>query len=175
MFHHFTINCIWLMVFLHELKQVLVWSNSLASSIEKFLSSRYYSHGSTFSHSVVCKRRNLVKAFKFSKYSGPFSQMSSTRFVQCRYIRHEWYAVTILAFSQSFSFLSADLTWLDVYIWLSLFNHCLHSGVTWCNLSKWCFGLLKILNLLIKQPENDCKCLKQSLLREFPKKFQNNS
>jgi len=24
MFHHFTINCVWLMVFLHELKQVLV-------------------------------------------------------------------------------------------------------------------------------------------------------
>jgi len=24
MFHHFTINCIWLILFLHELKQVLV-------------------------------------------------------------------------------------------------------------------------------------------------------
>jgi len=66
MFHHFTINCILLMVFLHELKQVLVWSNNLASSIETFLSSKYYSHGSFF-HSVVCKRRNLVKAFIFSE------------------------------------------------------------------------------------------------------------
>jgi len=67
MFHHFAMNCICWMVFLHELTQILVWSNSLASSIETFLSSRHYSHGSTFSHSVVCKRRNLVKAFKFSK------------------------------------------------------------------------------------------------------------
>jgi len=48
------------MLFLHELKQVLYWSNSLASSTETFLSSRCYSHGSTFSHSVYCKRRNLV-------------------------------------------------------------------------------------------------------------------
>ena len=67
MFHHFTINCIWLMPFLHELKQVWCWSNSLAFSIETFLSSRYYSHVSTFSNSVVRKRMNLVKAFKFSK------------------------------------------------------------------------------------------------------------
>jgi len=34
-------------------------SNNSASSTETFLSSRYYSHGSTFSDSVVCKRRNL--------------------------------------------------------------------------------------------------------------------
>jgi len=32
---------------------------------------QYYSHGSSFSQLVVCKRRNLVKAFKFSKWSGP--------------------------------------------------------------------------------------------------------
>jgi len=55
------------MLFLHELKQVLVLVKQFtsASSIEMFLSSRYYSHGLTFSQLVVCKRRNLVKAFKF--------------------------------------------------------------------------------------------------------------
>jgi len=62
---------IWLMLFFHELKQVLalIKQFTLASSVETFFSSRplYYSHGSTFSHSVVCKRRNLVNAFKFSK------------------------------------------------------------------------------------------------------------
>jgi len=69
MFHHFTMNCIWLMLFLHELKQVLVLVKQFtsASSIETFLSSRYYSHVSLFSYSVVCKRRNLVKAIKFNK------------------------------------------------------------------------------------------------------------
>jgi len=69
MFHHFTMNCIWFMLFLHDLKQVLVLVKQFtsASSIETFLSNRYYSHVSSFSHLVVCKRRNLVKAFKFSK------------------------------------------------------------------------------------------------------------
>jgi len=33
-----------------------------ASSILTFLSSTYCTHGSTISHSVVCKRRNPVKA-----------------------------------------------------------------------------------------------------------------
>jgi len=58
------------MLFLHELKQVLVLVKEFNSalSIETFLSRRYYSHGSSFSQLVVCKRRNLVKAFKFSKY-----------------------------------------------------------------------------------------------------------
>jgi len=59
------------MLFFHELKQVLalVKQFTLASSLETFFSSRpiYYSHSSTFSRSVVCKRRNLVKACKFSK------------------------------------------------------------------------------------------------------------
>ena len=40
----------------------LVKQFTLASSIETFLPSRYYSHVSSFSHLVVCKRRNLVKA-----------------------------------------------------------------------------------------------------------------
>ena len=48
-------------------KKFWYWSNILSSSIETFLSSRYYSHVSTFSHAAVCKRRHLVKAFKFSK------------------------------------------------------------------------------------------------------------
>jgi len=66
MFHHFTTNCVWLMLFLHELKHVLVLVKPFtsASSIETFLSTRYHSHGSSFSYSVVCKRRNLVKTFK---------------------------------------------------------------------------------------------------------------
>jgi len=59
MFHHFTINCIWLMLFSHELEQVLLLVKQLtsASSIETFLSSKHYSHGSSFSQLVVCKRR----------------------------------------------------------------------------------------------------------------------
>jgi len=36
----------------------------------------------------------------------------------------------ILAFSQSLSFLSATLTWLNIYICLSLLNPCFHSGET---------------------------------------------
>jgi len=69
MFHHFTMNCICLMLSLHELKQTLVLVKQFcsASSTETFLSSRYYSHGSSFSQLVVCTRRNVVKAFKFSK------------------------------------------------------------------------------------------------------------
>jgi len=40
MFHHFTMNCIWLMLFSHELKQVLVLVKhfALASPMEMFLS-----------------------------------------------------------------------------------------------------------------------------------------
>jgi len=30
------------------------------------ISNRYYMHDSSFSHSFVCKARNLVKEFKFS-------------------------------------------------------------------------------------------------------------
>jgi len=54
---------------LHERKQVfvLVKQFTSASSIEAFLSSRYYSHVSSFLQLVFYKRRNLVKAFKFSK------------------------------------------------------------------------------------------------------------
>ena len=53
------------MLFLHKLEQVLVLVKQLtsASSIETFLSSRYYSHVSSFSQLVVCKRRDLVKGF----------------------------------------------------------------------------------------------------------------
>jgi len=49
------------MLFLHELLQVLVLVKEFTYSFIKgtFLSSRYYSHDSLFSHSVVCKRRNL--------------------------------------------------------------------------------------------------------------------
>jgi len=54
------------MLFAHELKQVLLLVKQFtsASSIVTFLSSRYHSHGSSLSQLVVCKRRNLVKAFQ---------------------------------------------------------------------------------------------------------------
>jgi len=57
------------MLFLHELEQVLVLVKQFtsASSIDTFLSRRHYSHVSCFSQLVVYKRRNLFKAFKFSK------------------------------------------------------------------------------------------------------------
>jgi len=57
------------MFFLHKLKHILVLVKQLisASSIEAFLSNKYYSHSSSFSLSVVRNGRNLVKAFKFSK------------------------------------------------------------------------------------------------------------
>jgi len=67
MFQYFTINCLCLTLFLCELKQVLVLVKQFIFINRNVPSSRYYSHGSTFSYSVVCKRRNLVKAFKFSK------------------------------------------------------------------------------------------------------------
>ena len=155
-FHHFTMNCICLMLFLHERKQILVVVKQFtsASSIEMFLSSRYYSHSSSFSQLVLCKRRNLdahtlqlllgaslqaqylhitLKAFKFSKWSGP-SDMN---------ISQSWSL-------PSLNFLSADLTWLDMYIWLSLLNPCLHTDETRYNPNIWCFWLLSVLSLLSK-------------------------
>jgi len=64
-FAYLSFNCIWLMLFFHELEQVLVLVKlfTSASSIETFLSSRYYSLVLSFSQLVVCKQRNLVKAF----------------------------------------------------------------------------------------------------------------
>jgi len=64
MFHHFTINCIWLMLFMHELKQVLVLVKEFS-----FINRNEFSltDTSTFSCSVLCMWRNLVKAFTFSK------------------------------------------------------------------------------------------------------------
>ena len=158
MFYHFTMNCIWLMFFLHELKHVLalVKQFTSASSIETFPSSRYYSHGSSFSHLVVCKRKNLVKAFKFSK--------QSVHLARCE--TQDLYNTDTSDMNESRSwslpslkFLSAELTWLDMFIWLSLFNPCLHSGETRYNLNKWCFGLLNILNLLNKSNRKWLQCL----------------
>jgi len=47
----------------------------------------------------------------------------------------------------SLNFLSADFTWLDMYIWLSPINPCLHSGETRYDLNNGCFSLLIILNV----------------------------
>ena len=144
MFHHFTMNGIWLMLFLHERKQILVLVKQFtsASSVEMFLSSRHYSHSSSFSQLVVCKRRNLDKAFKFSKWSGP-SDMNESQ---------SWSL-------PSLNFLSADLTWRDMYIWLSLLNPCLHSDETRYNLNNWCFWLLSFWICSVKATTDDCKCL----------------
>ena len=73
----------------------------------------------------------------------------------------------------SLNFLSADLTWLDMYIWLSVLNPCLHSGETWYDLNNWCFWLLNILNLLNKNNHKWLQmslCLEQNSLRELKKK-----
>ena len=53
------------MLFLHELKQVLVLVKQFTSapSVETFILNRYYTHGSSFFHSVVCKLRNTAKEF----------------------------------------------------------------------------------------------------------------
>jgi len=67
MFHHFRTNCIWLMLFLHELKQVFVLVKQFSFINRNVSLKQILSHGSVFSHSVVCKRRNLDKAFQFSK------------------------------------------------------------------------------------------------------------
>jgi len=50
----------------------------------------------------------------------------------------------------SLNFLRADLTWLEMYLWLFLLHPCLHSDETRYNLNNWCFWLLNILNLLNK-------------------------
>ena len=172
LFYHCTLNWIWLMLCLHELKEALVLVKQFTSalSIETVLWSRIYLHGSWFSHSVVCKRRNLVEAFKFRKQSDPFSQMCNTRFYNT--------GTSDMNKSQSWSmpslsYLGADLTWLDLYIWLSPLFPYLHSGETRCNLNKWCFWLLNTLNLLIKSKHkwlHVSQCVKQNSLREFSKK-----
>ena len=48
--------------------------------------------------------------------------------------------VAILTSSQALSFLSADLTWLDMYICLSLLNPWLHSGETRYKLKSYAVG-----------------------------------
>jgi len=128
-FHHFVINCICLILSLPEPKEVLVVVKQFTSSwsIETFLSSRYYSHGSSFSLSVVCKLRNVVKAFKFSK---------KVVHLAC-YATQDLYNTDTSDMNKpqswslpSLSFLSADLTCLDMYIWLVLLTACLHSDET---------------------------------------------
>jgi len=51
------------MIFLHELKHILVLVKQFtsASSIETFLSSKYYLYGSSFSRSVVANGGTLSK------------------------------------------------------------------------------------------------------------------
>jgi len=63
---------------------------------------------------------HLVKAFEFSKWSGPLIQICcNKRFVQQRYIWHDYFF--------TLSFLATDLTSLDMYeyIWFSIWNRCL--------------------------------------------------
>jgi len=102
MFHHFTINCIWLMLFLHELKQVLVLVKQFtsASSMEMFQSNRYYSHGSSFSKHLNSTNEvvHLARCATQDLYNTDASDMNKSQ-----------------SFSlPSLNFLSADLTWLDM-------------------------------------------------------------
>jgi len=149
MFHHFTIHCIWLMLFLHELKQVLVKHFTSASSIEAFLSSRYYSHVSSLSQLTVCKRRNLLKAFyiqqiKWSIYPD-VQHKTCTMQIHLTWINHNhdpclrWIFIVLI-----------QLGLVCTCIWLSLLNPYLHSGETRYDLNNWYFWLLNILNLLNK-------------------------
>jgi len=72
----------------------------------------------------------------------------------------------------SLSFLRADLTCLDMYIWLVLLTACLHSDEIRYNLINWWFWLLNILNLLSK---SNHKWLQMSVLsRVRSENFQNN-
>jgi len=66
MFHHVTTNCICWMLFLHELKQVWYWSNSLVSLIEMFLKQILFTWFNIFSFSCL-QQTNLVQALKFGK------------------------------------------------------------------------------------------------------------
>ena len=79
----------------------------------------------------------------------------------------------------SLNFLSANLTWLHMYIWLSLLNPCLHSGEVRYNLKNWCFWLLNIVTCLIKQTQMIANVLMWTEFKDFPKNskktFQNNS
>jgi len=72
----------------------------------------------------------------------------------------------------SLNFVSADLTWLDMYIWLPILNPCLVNGETWYNLNNWCIRLINIRNLPNKSNHKWLQmswCVQNSL-KEFPKK-----
>ena len=72
----------------------------------------------------------------------------------------------------SLNFLTADLTWLDMYIWLSLLNPCLHSDETRYNLNNWSLWLLNILNLLNKSKLKIANVLNVNRIRSM--NFQKN-
>jgi len=161
------------MLSLHDLEQVLVLVKhfAAASSIETFLSSRYYSHVSFSSQLVVCKRRNLVKAFKFSK------QSVHVHLAKCETQDLYNTGISDMNESQSWSlpslnFLSADFTWLDMCIWLPQLNPWLHSGETRYNLNNSCFWLSIFWTFSRKATTNDWKCLNVNRIRS--KNFQQN-
>ena len=146
MFHHFTVNCICLMLFLHELEQVLVLVKQFtsASSTEKFLSSRYVSHDFILfpisclqteeaSQSILYSANKVVHLARCETQDLCNTDTSDMNESQ------SW-------FLPSLNFLSADLSWLNMHVWLFRLNFCLHRGETQYDLNNWCFWLLNILN-----------------------------
>jgi len=63
MFHHFTINCIWLVLFLHELKQVLLLVKQF-SFINKRFSQADTTHMVLHFSIQLFANGGMVKAFK---------------------------------------------------------------------------------------------------------------
>jgi len=61
MFHHFTINGIWLMLFLHELKQVMVLVKQLGFINRNVSLKHILLTWFNIFHLLVYKGRNLVK------------------------------------------------------------------------------------------------------------------
>ena len=112
MIHHFTMNCIWMMLCLHELK-FWCWPNGEASSIETFLSIRYCSHFPIrlFANGVISSKHlnsanklvHLSRCATQDLYNTHTSDMKNTQ------------SRSLPSLSFWLTFLSADLTWLDMY------------------------------------------------------------
>jgi len=114
MFHHFTMNYIWLMHFLHELKQVLVLVKQF-SFINRNVSIKQIILTWFIIFPISCLQMEESSKFTFSKHSGPLTQMWRC---ETQYLYHT--DTFDMNESQSSSlpllnFLSADLTWLGRY------------------------------------------------------------
>ena len=155
MFHHFSINCIWLILFLHELNKFWYWSNSLASSIETFLSNRYYSPDLKFSYSVVCNRRiypkhSSIKVDHLSRYATQGLHNTDTSDMHKSQSR----SLPSLEFSQCWF----NLVWYVHLIisWIVAFTVARHD--TTSTIDAFDFSIF--WNFSLKTATDDCKCLK---------------